>query len=79
MPLDQPQTSTSDITWVVNGRYSANSATTFQAHITVEGPSDETEGDACLQALVDLLSTRFTGVTGTKGFTAYTTRNMTPS
>ena len=79
MPLDQPQTSTSDTTWVVNGRYSANSATTFQAHITVEGPSDEAEGDACLQALVDLLGTRFAGVTGTKGYTAYTTRNMTPS
>lgn len=79
MPLDPPQTSSSDITWVVNGRYSANSSTSFQAHITVEGPSAEAEGDACLQALIDLLQTRFAGVTGTKGFTAYTTRNMTPS
>jgi hypothetical protein len=47
--------------------------------VTVEGPSQEAEGDACLQALVDLLGTRFAGVTGTKGFTAYTTRAMTPS
>ncbi|MFI1767531.1 hypothetical protein ACH41H_36540 [Streptomyces sp. NPDC020800] len=79
MPLDPPQTSTSDITWVVNGRYSANSATSFQVHITTEGPSDEDEGDACLQALVDLLTTRFAGVSGTKGYTSYTTRNMTLS
>ncbi|MEU6552125.1 hypothetical protein ABZ915_17840 [Streptomyces sp. NPDC046915] len=79
MPLDPPQTSTGDTTWVVNGRYSAQSATTFQVHVTVEGPTDEAEGDACLQALVDVLSTRFASITGTKGFTAYTTRNMTLS
>ncbi|QTD96959.1 hypothetical protein [Streptomyces cyanogenus] len=79
MPLDPPQTSTSDVTWVVNGRYNANSVTSFQVHISVEGPSDEDEGDACLQALVDLLRTRFAGVTGTKGYTSYTTRAMTPS
>jgi len=77
MPLAPPETSSSDTTWVVNGRYSANSATTFQLHVTTEGPSDEAEGDACLQALVDLLSTRFASVTGTKGYTSYTTRNMT--
>jgi len=79
MPLDSPQTSTSDVTWTVSGRYSANSVTSFQAHVTVEGPSDEAEGDACLQALVDLLSTRFPGVTATKGYTTYTTRGMTVS
>jgi hypothetical protein len=79
MPLAPPETSTSDIAWIVNGRYNANSVTSFQLHITVEGPSDEAEGDACLQALVDLLGTRFAGVAGTKGFTAYTTRAMTPS
>jgi hypothetical protein len=79
MPLDPPETSTSDTTWFVNGRYSANSVTSFQVKVTVEGPSQEAEGDACLQALVDLLGTRFAGVTGTKGFTAYTTRNMTTS
>lgn len=79
MPLNPPETSSSDTTWVVNGRLSANSVTSFQAHITVEGPSDEAEGDACLQALVDVLSTRFSGVTGTKGYTSYTTRAMSPS
>lgn len=79
MPLNPPETSSSDTTWVINGRYSANSVTSFQAHISVEGPSDEAEGDACLQALLDLLSTRFAGVTATKGYTSYTTRTMTLS
>ena len=79
MPLDPPQTSTSDTTWIVNGRYNANSITSFQVSISVEGPSTESEGDALLQDLVDLLSTRYYGVTGTKGYTAYTTRNMSLS
>jgi hypothetical protein len=79
MPLNPPETSTSDIAWIVNGRYSPNSVTSFQLKVTVEGPSDEAEGDACLQALVDLLGSRFAGVNGTKAFTAYTTRAMTPS
>lgn len=80
MPLDTPQTSQSDVTWTASGRYSAQSATTFQLHITTEGTAEtEAEGDALLQALVDLLSTRFPGVTGTKGYTAYTTRAMTLS
>jgi hypothetical protein len=80
MPLNPPETSTSDIAWIVNGRYSPNSVTSFQVKVTVEGPSDEAEGDACLQALVDLLGSRFAGVAGTKAFTApYTTRAMTPS
>jgi hypothetical protein len=79
MPLDQPQTSNSDTTWVVNGRLNATSITGFQVTITVEGPSTESEGDALLQQFVDLLSSRYYGVTGTKGYSAYTTRNMTPS
>lgn len=79
MSLDPPETSTSDTTWFVNGRLNANSITSFQVSITVEGPSTESEGDALLQGLVDLLSTRYYGVNGTKGYTAYTTRNMTPS
>ncbi|MEW2300286.1 hypothetical protein AB0958_09925 [Streptomyces sp. NPDC006655] len=79
MPLDPPQTSTSDTTWVINGRLNPNSVTAFQVSITTEGPATEAEGDALLQALVDLLSPKYTGVTGTKGYTAYTTRNMTPS
>ncbi|MFJ8153977.1 hypothetical protein [Streptomyces sp. NPDC094468] len=80
MPLEQPQTSTSDITWVVNGRASAASATAWQLVITTEGtPDTEAEGDALLQAMVDLLGPRFYNVAGTKGFTAYTTRQMAPS
>ncbi len=79
MPLDQPQTSNSDTTWVVNGRLNSTSITGFQVSITVEGPSTESEGDALLQQFVDLLATRYYGVTGTKGYSAYTTRNMTPS
>ena len=79
MPLDPPQTSNSDTTWIVNGRYNANTITSFQVSISVEGPSTESEGDALLQELVDLLSTRYYGVNGTKGYTAYTTRNMTAS
>lgn len=79
MPLDQPQTSNSDTTWVVNGRLNATSITGFQVSITVEGPSTESEGDALLQQFVDLLATRYYGVTGTKGYSAYTTRAMTPS
>jgi|KBSMisStandDraft_5_1062788.scaffolds.fasta_scaffold5148307_1 hypothetical protein len=79
MPLDPPQTSASDTTWVINGRLNANSVTGFQTTITVEGPSTEAEGDALLQDLLDLLSTRYYNVVGTKGFTAYTTRNMTRS
>ncbi|MFI6249057.1 hypothetical protein [Streptomyces sp. NPDC051016] len=79
MSLDSPQTSTSDITWVVNGRVSANSATAFQVTITTEGPSTEAEGDALLQGLVDLLTPRYYNVSGTKGYTAYTTRAMLPS
>ncbi|MGW4876531.1 hypothetical protein ACWEPI_08245 [Streptomyces sp. NPDC004262] len=80
MSLDQPQTSTSDITWVVNGRVSAASATAFQVKITTEGtPDTEAEGDALLQALVDLLSPRYHQVNGIKGFTAYTTQNMLKS
>lgn len=79
MPLDQPQTSTSETTWSISGRLSNSSATNFQVHITTEGPSTESEGDALLQALVDLLAPRYYSVTGTKGYTAYTTRNMTTS
>jgi hypothetical protein len=79
MPLTQPETSTSDTTWVVNGRYNNNSATAFQLVITTEGASTESEGDTLLQQFVDLLSSRYYGVTGTKGYTAYTTRNMTTS
>jgi hypothetical protein len=79
MPLDQPQTSASDTTWIVNGRYNSNSITGFQVSITVEGPSTESEGDALLQEFVDLLSSRYYGVTGTKGYSAYTTRTMTHS
>jgi hypothetical protein len=79
MPLEQPQTSNSDTTWVINGRLNANSVTGFQVSITTEGPSTESEGDTLLQGLVDLLSTRYYGVTGTKGYTSYTTRNMTAS
>ncbi|MET7479525.1 hypothetical protein ABZT17_34900 [Streptomyces sp. NPDC005648] len=79
MPLDAPQTSQSDTTWTVSGRYNANSVTAFQVSITVESSSTEAEGDALLQELVDLLTSRYAGVTGTKGFTAYTTRSMTPS
>jgi hypothetical protein len=79
MPLAQPETSTSDTTWVVNGRYNSSSATAFQLVITVESASTESEGDTLLQQFVDLLATRYYGVTGTKGYTAYTTRNMTTS
>jgi|tagenome__1003787_1003787.scaffolds.fasta_scaffold16815605_2 hypothetical protein len=79
MPLEPPQTSNSDTTWIVNGHYNANSVTSFQIAITVEGPSTAPEGDALLQELVDLLSSRYFGVTGTKGYSAYTTRNMTHS
>jgi len=79
MPLDTPQTSTSDTTWTINGRLNSNSATSFQLSISTESPATESEGDALLQALVDLLAPRYYNVTGTKGFTAYTTRNMTTS
>lgn len=79
MPLDTPQTSTSDITWTVNGHLNATSVTGFQVSISVEGPSTEAEGDALLQALVDLLAPKYYNVTGFKGYNAYTTRNMTPS
>lgn len=79
MPLQPPQTSTSDTTWIVNGRYNVNSITGFQVAITVEGPSTESEGDALLQEFVDLLSSRYYDVTGTKGYSAYTTRNMAHS
>jgi hypothetical protein len=79
MPLDQPQTSTSDITWVVNGRLNSSSITGFQVSISVEGSSTESEGDALLQQLVDLLSSRYYGVAGFKGYSAYTTRTMLPS
>lgn len=79
MPLDQPQTSTNETTWTVNGRLSANSITAFQVNITVEGSSTESEGDALLQQLVDLLAPRYYNVSGFKGYYAYTTRNMLPS
>jgi hypothetical protein len=79
MPLDTPQTSQGDTTWIVNGRYSNNSITAFQVSITVESPATENEGDALLQELVDLLGTRYPGVTGFKGYNAYTTRTMTRS
>lgn len=80
MPLDTPQTSTSDVTWTVTGRYNSQSATSFQLHITTEGGAgSEAEGDDFLQQLVDVLSARFPSVAGTKGFTSYTTRNMTTS
>lgn len=79
MPLAQPETSTSDTTWVVNGRYRSNTVTAFQISITVESASTETEGDALLQEFVDLLASRYYNVTGTKGYNAYTTRNMTVS
>lgn len=79
MPLDTPQTSTSDTTWTVNGHLNATSVTGFQVSISVEGPSTESEGDALLQALVDLLAPRYYNVTGFKGYSAYTTRTMTPS
>lgn len=80
MPLDTPQTSQSDVTWIASGRLNAQSTTSFQLHITTEGtPATEAEGDDLLQQLVDLLSTKFTGVTGTKGYTSYTTRAMTLS
>lgn len=79
MPLDQPQTSTSETAWTINGRLNASSATGFQLTITTEGPSTESEGDALLQSLVDLLAPRYYGVSGFKGYNAYTTRTMTPS
>ena len=79
MPLDQPQTSTSDTTWIVNGHLNSTSVTGFQVSISVEGPSTESEGDALLQALVDLLAPRYYNVTGFKGYTSYTTRTMTVS
>lgn len=80
MPLDTPQTTQSDTTWTLSGRVSDQSTTSFQLHITTEGtPTSEAEADALLQSLVDLLSPRFAGVSATKGFTAYTTRNMTTS
>lgn len=79
MPLEPPQTSSSDTTWIINGHLNATSVTGFQVSITVEGPSTESEGDALLQSLVDLLASRYYGVTGTKGYTSYTTRNMTTS
>ncbi|MFJ6841336.1 hypothetical protein ACIQRE_01555 [Streptomyces griseoluteus] len=77
MPLGDPQTTQSDVTWTVSGRLNANSTTSFQLHITTEGtPASEAEGDLLLQQLVDVLSNRFAGVSGTKGFTSYTTRSM---
>lgn len=79
MPLDPPETSNSGSTWVINGRLNATSVTSFQTTITTEGPATEAEGDALLQDLVDLLSTRYYNVSGTKGYTSYTTRNMTHS
>ncbi|MFE2469700.1 hypothetical protein [Streptomyces mirabilis] len=80
MPLDPPQTSTSDTTWIINGKYSAQSATTFQLSITTEGGSNaEAEGDAFHQQLVDVLSAHFPGVVGTKGYTSFTSRTMQPS
>lgn len=79
MPLDTPQTSTSETTWVINGRLNGTSATGFQLTITTEGSSTESEGDALLQSLVDLLAPRYYGVSGFKGYSAYTTRTMTPS
>jgi hypothetical protein len=79
MPLDQPQTSTSETTWIINGRLNSTSATGFQLTINTEGPSTESEGDALLQGLVDLLAPRYYGVNGFKGYNAYTTRNMTTS
>lgn len=79
MPLDQPQTSVSETTWTINGHLDANSATGFQLTITTEGPSTESEGDALLQSLVDLLAPRYYSVSGFKGYNAYTTRTMTTS
>ena len=79
MPLDQPQTTQGDTTWIVNGRYRANSLTSFQVAISVEGPSTESEGDALLQELVDLLASRYSNVNGMKSYTANTMRNMLPS
>jgi hypothetical protein len=79
MPLAQPQTSTSETTWIINGSLNGSSATGFQVAITTEGPSTESEGDALLQALVDLLAPRYYNVSGFKGYNAYTTRTMTTS
>ncbi|MFF2383778.1 hypothetical protein [Streptomyces sp. NPDC058108] len=80
MPLDVPQESQSDIAWIINGKYSDRSATTFQLTIVTEGGSAaEAEGDAFHQQLVDVLAARFPGVVGTKSFTVLTTRTMLPS
>ncbi|WDO09968.1 hypothetical protein ME763_32275 [Streptomyces murinus] len=79
MPLGQPETSNSETTRIVNGRLNSTSITAFQVSITVEGPGTESEGDQLLQEFVDLLSSRYYGVNGFKGYSAYTTRNMTTS
>ena len=79
MPLDTPQTQTGDTTWTVNGHLNSTSVTGFQVSITVESSATESEGDALLQALVDLLAPRYYNVSGFKGYNAYTTRNMLPS
>ncbi len=79
MPLDQPQTTQADTTWVVNGHYSASSVTSFQLVISVESPATEGEGDTLLQELVDLLKPRYVNVTGMKAVTANTIQDMLPS
>lgn len=76
MPLDQPQESQGPAEWVVNGRYSSSSITAFQLTISVEGQSTEPEGDALLQALVDLLAPRYYNVVGMKTYTTNTIRDM---
>lgn len=79
MPLQPPETSTNETTWIINGHLNANSVTGFQISVSVEGPATEAEGDALLQGLFDLLAPRYYGVNGFKGYNAYTTRNMTTS
>jgi hypothetical protein len=78
MPYEEPVTSQGGITWTVNAQHGQVSVS---AQVIAEGAGTEADGDSALQDLVDALhrSAAFSNVSGTKSYSASTTRSMQPT
>ncbi|MFF2094873.1 hypothetical protein [Streptomyces sp. NPDC058202] len=78
MPYEQPVTSQGSVAWTINATHGPVSVS---ATVIAEGSGTEADGDSALQDMVDVLhrSNLFTNVSGTKSYSASTTRSMQPS
>jgi hypothetical protein len=81
MPYEAPVSSTGATTWTCYAKHGSTPTVSVTVNIVIGDSATETDADAALQDIVNLLTGRsgYTNVSGVKSYKADTTQVMDPS